>query len=112
MKCLNEVRLLGYVGRDPEIKYTSTGKTVARFSLATTERWKDNAGSEKERTDWHQVVAWEHLAELVSKCVGRGDPLLVSGRIRVDKYEKDGENRVAVEVQANDIVLLKAKGGK
>lgn len=111
MKSLNRVLMLGYVGKKPEISYTPGGDKVARISLATNTRWKDKDGKQQERTDWHRIIGWKHIADLVEKFVDKGAPLFVEGAVRQRQWEKDGETRYSTEIVASDVILL-AKNDK
>ncbi|MCU0426571.1 MAG: single-stranded DNA-binding protein [Candidatus Kapabacteria bacterium] len=102
----NRVVLIGNVGKDPDIRYTTSGVPVATFALATSEMWKDKDGSPQERTDWHNVVAWRKLAEIIQEIVKKGSRLLVEGKIQTRSYEKNGEKRYVTEIVADNILLL------
>lgn len=102
----NRVVLVGNVGKDPELRYTASGVPVATFSLATSEMWKDKDGQQRERTDWHSIVAWSKLAEIIQEIVKKGSRLLVEGKIQTRSYEKNGEKRSVTEIVANNILLL------
>ena len=106
MKSLNKVQLIGNVGKDPELKYTPSGVAVASFSMATTEKWKDNDGNPQEKTEWHNLVAWRKLAEIVGEYVKKGKPLYVEGKIQTRSYEKDGVKRYSTEIVADEIIML------
>jgi len=101
MKCMNRATLLGRVGSDPEVRSTGTGKKVAQFSLATS--W---GTGDKERTEWHRIVAWEKTADVIESYVKKGDPLLVEGEINYRTYEKDGETKYVTEIRAFSVILL------
>jgi single-strand DNA-binding protein len=105
----NRVILVGNVGKDPELRYTTSGVPVATFSLATTEFWRDKDGAQQERTDWHSLVAWRKIAEIVQEYVHRGSRLLVEGRLQTRSYEKNGEKRFVTEIIADNIVLLDSR---
>lgn len=99
---MNIIYLLGNSGKDPQVKTTDNGLKVATFSLATSENYK--VGDEwKEITDWHNIVAWRHLAEKVEKYVKKGSHVLVVGKVRTREYEKDGQKRYITEVLATQI---------
>ncbi|MFY8000594.1 MAG: single-stranded DNA-binding protein [Candidatus Kapaibacteriota bacterium] len=102
----NRVLLIGNVGKDPEIRYTTSGVPVATFALATSEMWKDKDGVPQERTDWHNVVAWRKLAEIIQEIVKKGSRLLVEGKIQNRSYEKNGEKRFITEILAENILVL------
>jgi len=107
MKCMNRATLLGRVGSDPEVRSTGTGKKVAQFSLATS--W---GTGDKEKTEWHKIVAWEKTAEVIESYVRKGDPLLVEGEINYRSYEKDGETKYITEIRAFSVILLPSGGEK
>lgn len=107
---LNKVLLLGRLGRDPEIRSTSSGKTVAHFSLATHRRYTDAEGLRHEITDWHRVVLWEDLAEVARKYLRRGRQVLLEGRLQTQSWDdpKTGEKRYMTEVVGRHLTLLDA----
>ena len=105
MPNINKAILVGHVGNDPEIRYTSNGKAVANFHLATTQKWDGN-----EKTQWHKIVAWGKTAELCEKYVKKGDPLYVEGSIEYRQWEdKDGNRQYTTEIIVREIQFL---GGK
>ena len=92
MPSKNLVVLIGNVGADPEIKYTQSNVPVANFNVATSESWKDkNSGEWQEKTEWHRIVAWRHLAEKAERTIKKGDQVCIEGKITHRSYEKDGE---------------------
>lgn len=104
--------LIGNVGADPEIRYVEAGKAVARISLATTERGYTlpNGTQVPDRTDWHRVILWYKLAEIVEKYVHKGDKLYIEGRIRYSSYDdKQGQRRHITEIWADNMELLTPK---
>lgn len=105
----NRVVLIGNVGKDPEVRYTGNGTPVATFSLATSEIWRDKDGNVQERTDWHNIVAWRKLAEIIQGIVKKGSRLLVEGKIQNRSYEKNGEKRYMTEIVADNILLLDSR---
>lgn len=108
MKSLNKVQVIGYVGKDAEVRYTPSGMAVAEFSVATSEKWKDKqTGEAKERTEWFTITAWDKLAELVGEYVKKGIPVYVEGSLKTDKYEKDGVTHYRTKVTAQNIIFLK-----
>lgn len=107
---LNKVTLIGRVGNDPETRHTADGTTVSTFSLATSETWKDKSGNKKETTEWHTVVAWRKLGEIVGEYVKKGTLLYIEGKLTTRKWEKDGQKHQRTEVVANTIKML--GGGK
>jgi single-strand DNA-binding protein len=102
------VILVGNVGKDPEMKYTPNGVPVAKFSLATNERFKDKSGEWQDRTEWHNVLAWQRLAEIVGEFVQKGSKLYIEGKLQSSSWEdrNSGEKRYRTEIVARDVVLL------
>jgi single-strand DNA-binding protein len=99
--------LIGRLGKDPEIRYTPDGAPVANFSLATGEFWTDKSGTRQERTEWHNIVAWNKLAELAKRYLAKGRQVYIEGRIRTREWDdKDGNKRRTTEIMANQMVLL------
>ncbi|HLY92434.1 MAG TPA: single-stranded DNA-binding protein [Candidatus Angelobacter sp.] len=111
-KSVNKVILLGNLGKDPEVKYTPSGTPVAKFSLATNERYKDKGGEWQERTEWHNIVAWQRLAEIVGEYVKKGSKLYIEGRLQTSSWEdkQSGEKKYRTEIVASDLVLLSGRG--
>lgn len=104
--------LIGNVGRDPELKYTPSGIPVTSFRLATSESWKDREGSVQEHTDWHTIVAWRGLAEVIHKLVRKGSRVYIEGRIQTRSFDdKIGNRRHVVEVLADNMLLLDVRKG-
>jgi single-strand DNA-binding protein len=109
-RTLNKVILIGNVGKKPELKYTPSGVPVATFRIATSETWKDKNGQLKEQTDWHTIVAWRGLAEIVKKFVDKGTRVYVEGKLTSRTFDdKNGTRKYFVEVLADNILLLDAK---
>lgn len=106
---VNKAILIGNLGKDPELKATSSGKMFCRFSLATTEKWKDNSGEQKSKTEWHQIVAWGKQAELCEKYLKKGMPLYVEGRIEYTEYTVDGVKKNATQIQLEKMSFLGSK---
>ncbi len=106
MPALNRVQLIGYLGRDPESKYTSTGKRVTDFPLAITNRWKDEYGEAREHTEWVNIEAWGRLAETCHEYLGKGSLVYIEGRMKTDRYEDDGETRYFTKVVARSVQFL------
>ena len=109
---LNKIMLIGNLGRDPEMNYTSSGKAVTRFSLAVSRRMKDPETSEnREETTWFTVVAWERLAETCSQYLHKGSKVYIEGRMTSRRYtNKDGVEATAWEVVASNMEMLDSKG--
>ncbi len=103
--------LIGYLGADPEVRYTQSNTAVATLSLATTERYKDTNGEMKENTEWHRVVAWGRLAELCQQYTRKGSQIYVEGSIQTRSWEdRDGQKRYTTEIKALAIQLLDSRG--
>ncbi|HPW66524.1 MAG TPA: single-stranded DNA-binding protein [Salinivirgaceae bacterium] len=102
---LNKVILLGRVGKDPDIRHFETN-SVANFSLATNERYRDRTGTLQERTDWHNIVVGGRLAKVVEDYVKKGTQLMIEGKIRTRKYESQGQDRYITEIITERLVLL------
>ena len=95
------------------MRYTASGKAVATFSLATSQRWKDQDGNDQEKTEWHRIVAWGRLGEICGEFLSKGKQVFVEGRIQSREWEdQDGNKRVTVEIVANDMILLGGAGGQ
>lgn len=111
-RSVNKVILVGNVGKDPEVKYAPSGTPVAKFSLATNERFKDRSGEWQERTEWHSIVAWQRLAEIVGEYVSKGSKLYVEGKIQTSSWEdrQNGERKYRTEIVAHDLLLLGSRG--
>lgn len=106
MAGLNKVLLIGFLGKDPEIRYTPSGVAVASFSIATTENWTKD-GEKQSHTEWHQIVAWNRLAEICSEYLVKGSQVYIEGKIRTNEWEdQDGNKRSKKEVIANTVQFL------
>lgn len=110
MKSVNKVILVGNVGSDPTVRTAGASK-VAEFSLATGRQWTNQRGEKQEKTEWHRVIAWKGLAEVVEKYVSKGSPLYVEGEIEYRSYEKEGTTRYVTEIRAFELVLLGGGSG-
>jgi single-strand DNA-binding protein len=112
MSNLNKVILIGRLGADPEVRYTTEGSSVASFRIATTETWKDKGGNKQERTEWHSIVAWRRLGEIAGEYLKKGSLVYIEGRIRSREYDaKDGTKRKVFEIEATDMKLLPSGSG-
>jgi single-strand DNA-binding protein len=111
-KSVNKVILVGNLGKDPEVKYTPSGVPVAKFSLATNERYKDKGGEWQDRTEWHNIVAWQRLAEIIGEYVKKGSKIYIEGRLQTSSWEdkQSGEKKYRTEIVASDLVLLGGRG--
>jgi len=112
MKSVNKVILIGNLGKDPEVKYTPSGTPVAKFSLATNERYKDKSGEWKDRTEWHNIVAWQRMAEIAGEYLKKGRPVYIEGRLQTHSWDdkQTGQKKYMTEIVANDLVLLGGRG--
>jgi single-strand DNA-binding protein len=108
MPALNRVQLIGYLGRDPESKFTTTGKKVCHFSMGVTQRWKA-AGETKEYTDWFNIEAWGRLGEISQEYLKKGSLVFVEGRLKTDKYDDKGETKYYTKVVALSMQFLDRK---
>jgi single-strand DNA-binding protein len=111
-KSVNKVILLGNLGKDPEVKYTPSGTPVAKLALATNERYKDKDGQWQDRTEWHNIVLWQRLAEIAGEYLKKGSKLYVEGRLQTRSWDdkQTNQKRYMTEVVASDIVLLGGRG--
>jgi single-strand DNA-binding protein len=110
-KSVNKVILVGNVGKDPEIKVAGSGASIATFSLATSDRTKDQQGNWTDRTEWHSLVAFQRTAEIVRDYVKKGAKLYIEGRIQTRSWDdKDGQKKYRTEIIVNDLVLLSGRG--
>ena len=100
MPALNRVELIGRLGRDPESKFTPTGKRVAHFSVAVSNNWKTNEGETKESTEWVNVEAWERLGVVCQEYLRKGSLVYIDGRLKTDRYEVEGETKYFTKVYA------------
>jgi single-strand DNA-binding protein len=111
---INKVILVGNLGRDPEMRYTPSGAAVANVTLATSESWKDKqSGEQQERTEWHRVVFFGRLAEIVGEYLKKGAQIYVEGKIKTDKYQdkETGQDRYSTSIVANEMQMLGGRGG-
>jgi len=111
-KSVNKVILIGNLGKDPEVKYTPQGTAVAKFSLATNERYKDKEGNWQDRTEWHNITCWARLAEIAGEYLKKGRTVYIEGSLRTDSWEdkQTGQKKYMTNVVANDLVLLGGRG--
>ena len=108
---VNKVILLGNLGKDPELSYLPSGQSVAKFSLATSRKYKDKTGELKEETEWHNIVAWGKLGEISAQYLKKGRQAYIEGRISSRKWEdREGKQRTTVEIVADEVVLLGGRG--
>jgi single-strand DNA-binding protein len=109
MPALNRVQLIGRLGKDPESKFTPSGKKVAHFSLAVSNHWKDKNGETKESTEWVNIEAWDRLGEVCQEFLKKGSLVFIEGRLKTDKYEEKGETRYFTKVVALTLQFLDKK---
>ncbi|MBW3629510.1 MAG: single-stranded DNA-binding protein [Gemmatimonadetes bacterium] len=111
-RSLNKAILIGNLGQDPEIRTIPSGARVAQFSVATTRRWNGRDGQQQEKTEWHRIVVWEKLVDIVERWVKKGDRIYVEGEIEYRQYEdKDGVTKYMTEIRAREIILLGSREG-
>jgi single-strand DNA-binding protein len=108
---VNKVILLGNLGKDPELSYLPSGQSVAKFSLATSRKFKDKNGELKDETEWHNIVAWGKLGEIAAQYLKKGRQAYIEGRISSRKWEdREGKQRTTVEIVADEVVLVGGRG--
>jgi single-strand DNA-binding protein len=114
-KSLNRVQLIGNLGKDPEVKYTPSGTPVAKITIATNERFKDKSGEWQDRTEWHNVVLWQRLAEIAGEYLKKGGKVYIEGRLQTRSWDdkQTGQKKYATDIVANDLILLggRSEGG-
>jgi single-strand DNA-binding protein len=104
---LNKICIIGHLGADPIAKQTGSGKAVSNFSVATSETWKDKqTGEKKKSTEWHRCVAWNKLAEICTEYLQKGSKVYIEGKLRTQKWEKDGVTRYSTEVTVQQLEML------
>lgn len=106
MPALNRVELIGNLGRDPETRYTPTGKKVCHFTLAVNHRWRSSEGEAREATDWFNIDAWGRLGEICQEYLKKGSLVYIAGRLQTDRYEVNGEIRFSTRVVARELQML------
>jgi single-strand DNA-binding protein len=112
MAGVNKVILVGNLGKDPEVRHLEGGNSVAHFTLATNEYYKDKQGTRVERTEWHNISAWRGLAELTEKYLKKGSQVYIEGKLRTRQYQdKDQQTRYITEIIAEEISLLGGRSG-
>ncbi len=110
---INKVILVGNLGKDPETRYMPNGKPVTNFSIATSESWTDRqSGDKQERTEWHNIVMFEKLAEIAAEYLRKGSQVYIEGSLRTRKWQdKEGKDRYTTEIVARDMQMLGGRGG-
>jgi single-strand DNA-binding protein len=110
MSGVNKVILVGRLGQDPDIKYTASGDAVANLSLATSESWKDRQGVKQEKTEWHRVVAFKKLAEIIANFVRKGSQIYIEGKLQTRKWQdQSGQDRYTTEIVASQMQMLDSR---
>lgn len=111
-RSVNKAILVGNVGKDPEVKFLPSGSPVANFTLATSERFKDKSGEFQERTEWHNLVAYQRTAEIIRDYVKKGSKLYIEGRIQTRSWDDQasGQKKYRTEIIVGDLVLLSGRG--
>jgi single-strand DNA-binding protein len=111
MASFNKIVIVGYLGRDPEIRYTPQGTAVCNFTIATTEKRKDRAGESQDVTTWFRVSVWGRQAEVANQYLSKGKQVYIEGRLRLEEYtDRDGNRRQSLEVSATDLHFLGSRG--
>ncbi|MGD2155921.1 MAG: single-stranded DNA-binding protein [Anaerolineales bacterium] len=104
---LNKVMIIGRLGRDPEMRYTPSGRPVTNFSVATDRTWTTSNGEQRTETEWFTIVAWSNLAEICKQYLHKGQQVYIEGRLQTRKWEDaDGNRRSTTEVVANEMIML------
>jgi single-strand DNA-binding protein len=113
MASVNKVIIVGNLGRDPEVRYSSEGAAVCNVSIATTSNWKDkSSGERREETEWHRVVFYNRLAEIAGEYLKKGRPIYVEGRLRTRKWQnKEGQDQYTTEIIADQMQMLGGRDG-
>lgn len=112
MPGLNRVELIGRLGRDPETRYTPTGRKVCQFSLAVDRRWRSAEGELRDATDWFNVEAWGRLGEICQEYLSKGQLVYLEGRLQTDRYEQGGDVKYFTKVIARSMQMLERKAGE
>ena len=113
MGSLNKAMLIGNLGKDPEIRYTNAGSAVANFSIATTDRWTSKTGDKQERTEWHDIVAFDRLADLSQNYLSSGSSVYIEGRLQTKSWEDpQGQKKWRTEIVATAIQFLDSRSKK
>lgn len=111
MAGINKVILVGNLGKDPEVSYTPSGTAVAKFSIATSEKWTDKAsGEKKDKTEWHRITAFGKLGEICGEYLSKGKQIYIEGRLQYGSYEKDGVTRYTTDIIASQMQMLGSRG--
>lgn len=103
---VNKVTILGNLGQDPQVKTLGNGAKLASFTVATTESYKDKEGNYKDRTEWHRIVSWRWLADLVEKHLKKGSKVYIEGKLSTRSYEQEGVQKYTTEIVAREIITM------
>lgn len=111
---LNRATLIGRLGKDPDVRYAPSGSAVTNISIATSERWRDkNTGEQQERTEWHRVVFFNRLSEVVGEYLNKGSLIYVEGKIQTRKWQgQDGQDRFTTEIVGSSMQMLDTRGNQ
>jgi single-strand DNA-binding protein len=113
MRGVNKAIIIGSVGQDPEIRYSAAGKAICNISVATNEEWKDKAtGQKQSKTEWHRIVAFDRLAEIMGEYLRQGSSVYIEGKLQTRKWEKDGQTHYSTEIVAEQLQMLGSKPGE
>ena len=109
-KGVNKAVILGNVGNDPELRFMSNGKAVANFTVATSEQWKDQQGQKQEKTEWHRMVAYDKLAEIIGQYVKKGSKLYLEGKLQTREWtDQQGQKKYTTEIIVSEMQMLDGK---
>jgi len=108
---LNQASLIGHLGSDPEMKFTSNGRPVAKFTVATNRSWKNDTGDEVKKTDWHNIEVWGKLAEICNQYLKKGRQVFIQGRMQTDQYEVEGQKKYFSKIVADTVQFLGGGSG-
>ena len=106
MSSLNKVQLIGRLGKDPEVRHLDSGVSVASFSIATSESYTNKSGEKVEQTEWHNIVAWGKLADIIEKWVTKGMLIYIEGKLKTRQWEKEGQKHYTTEIFADQMQML------
>ena len=108
---VNKAIVIGHLGKDPEVRYTTSGVAAASFTVATTEKWKDKNGEKQEKTEWHNISAYNRLAEICGEFLKKGSLVFIEGKLTTEKWtDKEGHDRYTTKIVANEMRMLSGKG--
>lgn len=111
-RSLNKAIIIGNLGSDPEVRSTGGGSRVAQFSVATSRRWTTNSGEQQEKTEWHRIVVWGKLVDVVEKYLRKGQQVYIEGEIQYRQYEdKEGVTKYSTEINARELMMLGGREG-